>query len=107
MFKNIFSLQPSVLALSILALEIEEQKLLELTEALEFLQLHSKVCADKISGKGGRKMHGKVYTVGKEQVHWNIGFFCGFVVMFCWVFSFGLRYLAAYPVEEAESTWRK
>lgn len=38
-----FSLQPSVLALSIMALEIEEQKLLELTEALEFLQLHSKV----------------------------------------------------------------
>ncbi|KAJ7395359.1 Cyclin-G1 [Pitangus sulphuratus] len=34
--------KPSVLALSILALEIEEQKLLELTEALEFLQLHSK-----------------------------------------------------------------
>lgn len=39
-------LQPSVLALSIMALEIEEQKLLELTEALEFLQLHSKVCMD-------------------------------------------------------------
>ncbi|NWT97100.1 CCNG1 protein, partial [Urocynchramus pylzowi] len=35
--------KPSVLALSILALEIEEQKLLELTEALEFLQLHSKI----------------------------------------------------------------
>lgn len=43
------SLQPSVLALSIVALEIEEQKLLELAEALEFLQLHSKVCADKVS----------------------------------------------------------
>ncbi|NXA78830.1 CCNG1 protein, partial [Thryothorus ludovicianus] len=35
--------KPSVLALSILALEIEEQKLLELTEALEYLQLHSKI----------------------------------------------------------------
>ncbi|NXJ93117.1 CCNG1 protein, partial [Corythaixoides concolor] len=35
--------KPSVLALSIMALEIEEQKLLELTEALEFLQLHSKI----------------------------------------------------------------
>ncbi|XP_054143828.1 cyclin-G1 [Melozone crissalis] len=35
--------KPSVLALSILALEIEEQKLLELTEPLEFLQLHSKI----------------------------------------------------------------
>lgn len=50
------SLQPSVLALSIMALEIEEQKLLELTEALEFLQLHSKVCIDK----EGRKMHAGV-----------------------------------------------
>uniref|UniRef100_A0A8C3BL53 Cyclin G1 n=1 Tax=Cairina moschata TaxID=8855 RepID=A0A8C3BL53_CAIMO len=36
-------MKPSVLALSIMALEIEEQKLLELTEALEFLQLHSKI----------------------------------------------------------------
>ncbi|KAM8798984.1 cyclin-G1 [Eudromia elegans] len=35
--------KPSVLALSILALEIEEQKLQELTEALEFLQIHSKI----------------------------------------------------------------
>ncbi|NXC99951.1 CCNG1 protein, partial [Certhia familiaris] len=35
--------KPSVLALSIIALETEEQKLLELTEALEFLQLHSKI----------------------------------------------------------------
>ncbi|XP_030139776.4 cyclin-G1 [Taeniopygia guttata] len=35
--------KPSVLALAILALEIEEQKLLELIEALEFLQLHSKI----------------------------------------------------------------
>uniref|UniRef100_A0A8C5J0W5 Cyclin G1 n=1 Tax=Junco hyemalis TaxID=40217 RepID=A0A8C5J0W5_JUNHY len=35
--------KPSVLALSILALETEEQKLLELTEPLEFLQLHSKI----------------------------------------------------------------
>ncbi|NXV56018.1 cyclin-G1 [Molothrus aeneus] len=35
--------KPSVLALSVLALEIEEQKLLELTEPLEFLQLHSKI----------------------------------------------------------------
>ncbi|NXQ32341.1 CCNG1 protein, partial [Alaudala cheleensis] len=35
--------KPSVLALSIMALEVEEQKLLELTEALEFLQLHSKI----------------------------------------------------------------
>ncbi|XP_038006039.1 cyclin-G1 [Motacilla alba alba] len=35
--------KPSVLALSILALEIEEQKLLELIEPLEFLQLHSKI----------------------------------------------------------------
>ncbi|KAM7042345.1 cyclin-G1 [Acridotheres tristis] len=35
--------KPSVLALSVLALEIEEQKLLELMEALEFLQLHSKI----------------------------------------------------------------
>ncbi|NXB70005.1 CCNG1 protein, partial [Donacobius atricapilla] len=35
--------KPSVLALSIMALEIEEQKLLELIEALEFLQLHSKI----------------------------------------------------------------
>ncbi|XP_023792044.1 cyclin-G1 [Cyanistes caeruleus] len=35
--------KPSVLALSIIALEIEEQKLLELTETLEFLQLHSKI----------------------------------------------------------------
>ncbi|NXU47243.1 CCNG1 protein, partial [Turnix velox] len=35
--------KPSVLALAIMALEIEEQKLLELTEALEFLQLKSKI----------------------------------------------------------------
>ncbi|NWJ06950.1 CCNG1 protein, partial [Crypturellus undulatus] len=35
--------KPSVLALSILALEVEEQKLQELTEALEFLQIHSKI----------------------------------------------------------------
>ncbi|NWR42684.1 CCNG1 protein, partial [Regulus satrapa] len=35
--------KPSVLALSVIALEIEEQKLLELTEALEVLQLHSKI----------------------------------------------------------------
>lgn len=69
-----------------MALEIEEQKLLELTEALEFLQLHSKVCADKISGESPRKMHGKVYTEGKGQVHWHIGFFCGFLVMFLWFF---------------------
>ncbi|NWX83895.1 CCNG1 protein, partial [Nothoprocta ornata] len=35
--------KPSVLALSILALEIEEQKLQEMTELLEFLQIHSKI----------------------------------------------------------------
>ncbi|CAM5160204.1 unnamed protein product [Natator depressus] len=34
--------KPSVLALSILALEIEEKKLLELKEAIECLQIHSK-----------------------------------------------------------------
>ncbi|XP_067422689.1 cyclin-G1 isoform X2 [Emydura macquarii macquarii] len=34
--------KPSVLALSILALEIEEQKLLELREVIECLQIHSK-----------------------------------------------------------------
>lgn len=87
-----------------MALEIEEQKLLELTEALEFLQLHSKVCADKISGEDGRKTHGKVYTVGKGQVHWHIALFCGFLVVF---FRFFFFYLAAYLVEEAESTCTK
>ncbi|NXQ59917.1 CCNG1 protein, partial [Anthoscopus minutus] len=35
--------KPSVLALAIIALETEEQKLQELTETLEFLQLHSKI----------------------------------------------------------------
>lgn len=88
-----------------MALEIEEQKLLELTEALEFLQLHSKVCADKISGEDGRKTHGKVYTVGKGQVHWHIAFFCGFLVVFFRFFFF--FYLAAYLVEEAGSTYTK
>ncbi|XP_074865495.1 cyclin-G1 [Carettochelys insculpta] len=34
--------KPSVLALSILALDIEEQKLLELEEVIEYLQIHSK-----------------------------------------------------------------
>lgn len=52
-------------------------------------------------------MHGKVYTVGKEQVHWHIGFFCGFLVMFCWGLSFALGYLAACLVEEAGSTCTK
>ncbi|NXT06306.1 CCNG1 protein, partial [Prunella fulvescens] len=41
--------KPSVLALSILALEIEEQKLLELMEALEFLQLHSKISTRELT----------------------------------------------------------
>ncbi|NWZ98285.1 CCNG1 protein, partial [Nesospiza acunhae] len=41
--------KPSVLALSILALEIEEQKLLELTEPLEFLQLHSKISSRELT----------------------------------------------------------
>ncbi|NXE64841.1 CCNG1 protein, partial [Calcarius ornatus] len=41
--------KPSVLALSILALEIEEQKLLELTEPLEFLQLHSKISTRELT----------------------------------------------------------
>ncbi|XP_075065969.1 cyclin-G1 [Mixophyes fleayi] len=35
--------KPSVLALSILAVEIQEQKLFELTEAVECLQIHSKM----------------------------------------------------------------
>lgn len=79
-----------------MALEIEEQKLLELTEALEFLQLHSKVCIDKVSGEEGRKkMHARAYTVGKEEVHWHTGFFCGFVVGF-FFFPFGLPSLASY-----------
>lgn len=36
--------QPSVLALSIIALEIQAQKCIELTEGVECLQKHSKVC---------------------------------------------------------------
>lgn len=27
-------------------------------------------------------MHEKNYTVGKGQVHWHIGLFCSFLVMF-------------------------
>ena len=76
-----------------MALEIEEQKLLELTEALEFLQLHSKVCIAKVSGEEGRQMHARAYTVGKGKVHWHTGFFCGFVGV---LFPFGLGSLASY-----------
>lgn len=39
----VLSLQPSVLALSIMALEVEEQKLLELMEMIDCLRIHSKV----------------------------------------------------------------
>uniref|UniRef100_A0A8C4U040 Cyclin G1 n=1 Tax=Falco tinnunculus TaxID=100819 RepID=A0A8C4U040_FALTI len=99
--------KPSVLALSIMALEIEEQKLPELTEALEFLQLHSRVCVDRVSGKEV-KMYARAYTVGKGEIHWYIGFFYGFVFGLGWFFS----HLARYPwllilCEEAESTCMK
>lgn len=57
-----------------MALEIEEQKLMELTEALEFLQLHSKVCTDKVSGKEEKCMQG--------PTQWGRGRSIGILVSF-------------------------
>ncbi|KAH0629670.1 hypothetical protein JD844_011916 [Phrynosoma platyrhinos] len=47
--------KPSVLALSIMALEVEEEKLLELVEVIESLQIHS-------------KMNGRELSIWKELV---------------------------------------
>lgn len=79
-----------------MALEIEEQKLLELTEALEFLQLHSKVRIE-FQGRKEEKCV-KAYAVGKGEVHWHAAFFCGFVVGF---FPFGLGSLASYVMRRS------
>lgn len=69
-----------------MALEIEEQKLLELTEALEFLQLHSKVCIDKVSGEEGRKM-----CKGLRSGEGGGPLACCFLLWLrCWVFSIWL-----------------
>lgn len=57
-----------------MALEIEEQKLLELTEALEFLQLHSKVRIE-FQGRKEEKCV-KAYAVGKGR---SIGMLLSFV----------------------------
>lgn len=79
-----------------MALEIEEQKLLELTEALEFLQLHSKVCIDKVSGEEGRKkcMQGPIQW-GRRR---SIGILVSFVALLSCLgfFPFGLPSLASY-----------
>lgn len=67
-----------------MALEIEEQKLLELTEALEFLQLHSKVYI-KIQGRKEIKCMQLPTKRGR-----SIGILICFVVLlgFC-LFGFG------------------
>lgn len=77
-----------------MALEIEEQKLMELTEALEFLQLHSKVCIDKISGEEGKKCMQGPTQWGRGR---SIGILVSSVAWLCMGFSpFGLGSFVSY-----------